>query len=176
MKSQMCFLSSVCVLASVFILVGCGGNLLLVPTPTSAPRPRETVLPTSMSTPAPTLTRTATLMPGVTLTNTPTLVGSVRLLFAYSPGCSHCEYQGPIIHEFETKHPEVAVTWVEVYELNEEQKGLVEGTSGHPVMVFHAEDRKRQIVGETPLAGLEGEYQAFQSQVSPKITTGSSKT
>ncbi len=101
----------------------------------------------------------------------------VKLLFAYSPGCPHCSYQKPIIREFEKKHPEVDVTWVRYYNLNYRQKELIEGTSGHPVMVFYSGGNVRQVVGETSIYTLEEEYGTFKRQlrktVSSRTTTGS---
>ncbi len=111
--------------------------------------------------------------------NIATRASNVNLLFAYSPSCPHCAYQKPIISEFERKHSEIKVTWVEYYALNDEQRRLVEGTSGHPVMVFYNGDYIRQVVGETSRDALEDEYEAFKRQLekteSSIITTGSYK-
>jgi ABC-type glycerol-3-phosphate transport system substrate-binding protein len=100
-----------------------------------------------------------------------------KLLFTYSPGCPHCGYQRPIIKEFEDRHPEVEVTWVRYYELNGEQEKLIEGTSGHPMMVFHSGGHTRQVVGRTSLSKLEEEYETFKGQLRKagrsRTTTGS---
>ncbi len=109
--------------------------------------------------------------------NTATIVDNVNLLFAYSPSCPHCTYQRPVISEFEKKHSEINVTWVKYNDLNDEQRKLIKGTSGHPVMVFYSGSHIRQVVGETSLEALEEEYEAFKRQLvkteSSKITTGS---
>lgn len=101
----------------------------------------------------------------------------VRLLFAYSGTCSHCSYQRPIMKEFEGRHPEVEVTWTNYYDLDSDQKQLIKGTSGHPVMVFHDGCDTRQVVGETSLATLEREYVSFKESAAKKDcqrrTTGS---
>jgi len=125
-----------------------------------------------------TATRVATLTPvPPTAMPTPAPESSVKLVFAYSPGCPHCAYQKPIITEFEQRHPEVDVIWVRYADLNSEQRRLVEGTSGHPVMVFHSGDHIRQVVGETSIDVLEEEYEVFQGQVGKteksKTKTGS---
>lgn len=100
----------------------------------------------------------------------------VRLLFAHSPGCSHCAYQRPIIDEFTQSHPDVKVTRTVYQSLNPDQKSLIEGTRGHPVMVFYRNDCKRQVVGETSLASLEGEYKTFKQQcLQDKVTQRSSQ-
>jgi ABC-type glycerol-3-phosphate transport system substrate-binding protein len=96
----------------------------------------------------------------------------VKLLFAHAARCPHCAYQRPIIQEFMTKHPEVAVSWVWYSDLNREQRKLIEGTSGHPVMVFHKGRHVRQVAGETSPAELEQHYQAFLDQMAE--TRGSS--
>lgn len=91
---------------------------------------------------------------------------SVKLLFAHSTGCSHCAYQRPIVRRFETRHPEVDVKWVVYHDLDRDQRKLIEGTRGrHPVMVFYSGDHVRQVVGETSLDALEGEYKAFREQL-----------
>jgi len=105
--------------------------------------------------------------------------GIVKLLFAYSSTCPHCVYQKPIIREFEVKYPDVEVTSVGYSYLNSEQLRLIEGTSGHPVMVFHSGDHIRQIVGETSLYDLEKEYETFKGKLgettSSKSTGGSKR-
>lgn len=102
---------------------------------------------------------------------------SVNLLFAHSSGCSHCAYQRPIIREFESRHPEVNVSWVGYHDLDSDQRKLIEGTSGHPVMVFHDGCVIRRIAGETSVEALEGEYKTFKDQVATtqcqRSTTGS---
>ncbi|MBX7233857.1 MAG: SH3 domain-containing protein [Caldilineales bacterium] len=104
---------------------------------------------------------------------------TVRLLFAYSPGCPHCSYQRPIIADFQAAHPEVKVTRVEYSALSATQRRLIAGTSGHPVMVFYSDsgDDIRQIVSETPLGQMDTEYRRFLTEVarpsSSKTTTGS---
>ena len=90
---------------------------------------------------------------------------SVKLLFAYSPGCPHCTYQRPIIGEFEKKHPEIGVTWVIYNDLNDEQRRLIKNTIGHPVMVFYSGSNLRQVVGETSLESLENELEIFKNQL-----------
>ncbi|MBI2876267.1 MAG: thioredoxin family protein [Candidatus Tectomicrobia bacterium] len=104
----------------------------------------------------------------------------VELLFAYSSGCSHCAYQKPIVRKFQERHPEVGVRWVNYSDLNRGDRKLIEGTSGHPVMVFHNGGHVRQMVGETSLSSLEEEYLAFKKQPggtgASKITTGSNDT
>lgn len=89
----------------------------------------------------------------------------VKLLFAHAAWCPHCAYERPIIQEFVTKHPEVAVSRVSYSDLNREQRTLIEGTSGHPVMVFHKGCHILQVVGETSPAELEQQYQTFVKQV-----------
>lgn len=89
----------------------------------------------------------------------------VKLLFAYAAWCPHCAYQRPIIQEFVTKHPEVAVSRVSYSDLDPEQRTLIEGTSGHPVMVFHKGCHILQVVGETSTAEFEQQYQTFVKQV-----------
>ncbi len=108
-----------------------------------------------------------------------TFVDNVSLLFSYSPSCPHCTYQRPIISEFERTHPEINVIQVKYNDLNYEQRSLIAGTSGHPVMVFYSGNHVRQVVRETPIGALEEEYDAFKKQLgrtkSSKITTGSYK-
>jgi hypothetical protein len=89
----------------------------------------------------------------------------VKLLFAHSPGCGHCAYQRPIVTQFEAWHPEVAVKWVRYADLNRDEQQLINGTTGHPVMVFHRDCHLRQVVGETSLDELEAEYAAFKDQL-----------
>lgn len=93
-----------------------------------------------------------------------TAVGE-KLLFVYSPGCTHCAYQQPIIKEFASKHPEIEVTWVKYDDMGPEEKELIKGTSGHPVMVFYGGTVVHRVVGETRLVQLEKEYSAFKVQV-----------
>jgi len=99
-----------------------------------------------------------------TATPTPPPAG-VRLLFAYSLGCPHSAYERPIISEFEKRHAEVDVMWVTFSDLNSEQRKLIEGTTGRPVMVFFSGDHVRQVVGETSLKALEAHYEAFGEQL-----------
>ena len=70
----------------------------------------------------------AALIPVVKLTFA--AESSVRLLFVHSSGCPHCAYQRPIISEFEQRHRDLTVTWVSYGKLNDEQRRLIEGTSG----------------------------------------------
>lgn len=174
-------------LTSIFLLPGCANNPASVSTVMPALSATDTrTLATHTVTPAPspstiqspTSANTSTRAPSPTLTLTPapTASGNVKLLFAYSPGCEHCDYQKPIIDTFTTKHPEVAVTQTIIYDLDAAQKDLIQGTSGHPIMVFYAEARRRQIVGETALDTLEVEYQNFKAQTDSQITTGSKST
>lgn len=100
---------------------------------------------------------------------------TVRLLFVHSPGCPHCAYQRPIVREFEQSHPEVGVTWVRYGELNREQRRLIEGTSGHPVMVFHNGKCIRQVVGETARGDLEKEYDTFKKDLKNCLQAGNEK-
>ena len=97
-----------------------------------------------------------------------------ELLFAYSPSCSHCAYQRPIIAKFSDKHKGLITTTAEYSRLNQAQKSLISGTSGHPVMVFHQGDCLRQVVGETSLSDLEKEYADFKNQCASEnmVTTG----
>ncbi|MGH6819344.1 MAG: hypothetical protein ACREDU_00595, partial [Methylocella sp.] len=100
-----------------------------------------------------------------------------RMLFAYSPGCPHCEYERPIVSRFVKKHPELETTTTRYQDLSQAQESLVEGTSGHPVMVFHRGDCTHQVVGETSLSELESEYTAFKEQCAggstERVSTGS---
>ncbi|MGH8557339.1 MAG: hypothetical protein ACRESZ_07725 [Methylococcales bacterium] len=100
-----------------------------------------------------------------------------RMLFAYSPGCPHCEYQRPIINRFVKNHPGLKTTTTRYHNLIPAQESLIEGTSGHPVMVFHRGDCARQVVGESSFSELESEYAAFQQQCAQgeaqKVSTGS---
>ena len=103
---------------------------------------------------------------------------NAKLFFAYSPGCPHCEYQKPIINRFTQKHPGVRLTRAQYASLNAHQRKLIEGTSGHPVMVFYKGNCIRQVVGETSLKELEEEYAAFKEECSgpeksKTVTTGS---
>ncbi len=100
---------------------------------------------------------------------------TVSLLFAHSPGCSHCAYQRPIISEFEQSHRNLKVTRVIYDKLNSEQRRLIEGTSGHPVMVFYSGKCKRQVVGETALGDLEKEYEAFKSGLQDCLQAGTER-
>jgi len=59
-------------------------------------------------------------------------------------------------------------------DLNREQRKLIEGTSGHPVMVFHKGCHILQVVGETSLAELEQHYQTFVNQVAERKCSSSS--
>lgn len=117
------------------------------------------------------LLSTGCVSPNDTQENTATQVENVNLLFAYSPSCPHCAYQMPVISEFEKRYPDIKVTWVKYYELNDEQKSIIKGTSGHPVMVFYSGNHIRQVVGETSIEALEEEYIAFKKQL--KKTEGS---
>jgi hypothetical protein len=101
--------------------------------------------------------------------------GGARMLFAHSPGCSHCAYQRPVVNKFSTAHKELKVTRAVYSKLTASQERLIEGTSGHPVMVFYTKggDCKRQVVGETPLADLEKEYDTFKQQCLKAAATGS---
>ncbi|GEM_PF-3066869 len=106
---------------------------------------------------------------------------SVKLLFAHSSGCGHCAYQRPIVRQFEVQHPEVTVKWVRYADLNREEQQLLDGTTGHPVMVFHGDCHLRQVVGETSLDELEAEYAVFKKQLKEAgpcqtTTTGSDIT
>ncbi len=169
MNHQMLLLLMIGVTLGVLLFVGCGAAtstpVPLTVTPTSVP-PTATptaVPPTATPTTVPP-TATPTAVPPIA-TPTPAVLDGVQLLFAHVPGCPHCAYQRPVIREFEERHPEVEVTWVIYYELNSEQRKLIEGTSGHPVMVFYSGDDTRQLVGETSIAALEEEGEAFRGQV-----------
>ncbi len=89
----------------------------------------------------------------------------IKLLFSYSLECPHCSYQKSIIGEFKKNHPEVDVKCVGYCNLNSEQRELIKGTSGHPVMVYYSRYHIRQVVGETSLSALDKEYDAFKKQM-----------
>lgn len=105
----------------------------------------------------------------------PVSASAVQLLFAHSHGCSHCAYQRPIISEFERRHRDLKVTRVIYDKLNSEQRRLIEGTSGHPVMVFYSGKCKKQVVGETALGDLEKEYEAFKSDLQGCLQAGTER-
>lgn len=88
-----------------------------------------------------------------------------NLLFAYSPDCPRCSYQRPIIDEFARNHPEISVQRAEYSRLNAEQRQLIRGTSGHPVMVFSSGNDVTRVRGETELTVLEKEYEQFKRKL-----------
>lgn len=96
------------------------------------------------------------------------------LLFYHQPsGCPHCAYQMPQIREFQRRHPDVKVDWRPEGSLNESQRKLLEGTTGHPVMVLVKGDHTRQIVGEASAHDLENTFRGFKQEVRSAESSGS---
>lgn len=92
----------------------------------------------------------------------PAAQSTTGMLFYNKAGCPHCWYQRPIVEQFQKEHPEVPIRWVDASKPpSETDRVLLRGTTGHPVMVFTQGDDRSQIVGETPLAELQAEYQSF---------------
>ena len=78
----------------------------------------------------------------------------VKLFFYHFSWCPHCVYEVDKVNQFLKQHPEVK----EVYQNN---NNLLEGTSGHPVIVFFKGNCIKQIVGETDRNELENQYNEF---------------
>ncbi|MCP3677771.1 MAG: peptidoglycan-binding protein [Deltaproteobacteria bacterium] len=102
------------------------------------------------------------------------LKGSViELLFYYSPDCTHGSWQSPTITAFQKKHPEVIVTWRKGKELKRDERRLIEGTEGNPVMAFHEGESIMSIVGTAMIEGLEAYLKEFQGGLKEARSTGS---
>ena len=86
----------------------------------------------------------------------------VHLLFYHEPNsCPHCAYEKGQIRQFQQSHPEVDVVWRTVNEpLSNQERALLSGTSGHPIMAFWAGDSGSSAapasvdIGETSAAEL----------------------
>ncbi|MFQ5585665.1 MAG: peptidoglycan-binding protein [Thermodesulfobacteriota bacterium] len=96
----------------------------------------------------------------------------IELLFYYSPDCTHGAWQIPTITAFQKKHPEVIVTWRTIKELKRDERQLLEGTEGHPVMAFHEGENVMRIVGTAMIEGLEAYLKEFQEGVEEARATG----
>jgi ABC-type glycerol-3-phosphate transport system substrate-binding protein len=107
------------------------------------------------------------LLAGCSIPGAPSLAApkaEPELLFVHALGCPHCAAQRPIIEKFSELYPEVKVTWVEYSKITPEQQRLIEGTQGHPVMVFHQGGDVRQILGETAINMMEREFAIFKRE------------
>jgi thiol-disulfide isomerase/thioredoxin len=94
----------------------------------------------------------------------PVAASQPELLFVYSPGCPHCTAQQPIIDEFAQLYPDLPITRVEYSQLDTGQQQLIDGTRGHPVIVFHQGEDIRQLVGATAINMMEREFALFKTE------------